>query len=240
MQYLRLFILICSISFVDSSCTRHYDLGPIPVASSITVVNAAINAPAVVVDFSNSPVQWIASAETISFGSSFEYSIPSGQTPVSVIETPDSTQDLFDGTVEFTPQGIYSLFLSGILNGQNQADTLLTIDNPPYFSINDSMMGFRFVNLSPGSNPISVDIQGSANGSTVASLGYKGITGFMPFPATSAYTQYSFEIRDAATGKLLTTASPNVETFQSMTIAVIGQEDSTAATPIQAIEINNF
>jgi hypothetical protein len=132
--------------------------------------------------------------------------------------------------LNFVAGGIYSLLITG-------ADTT----NPDYLFVQDvlpvhtdSTVGIRFVNLSTGSNPVSVDIKGQANGSTVSSLAYKSITSFTNFGATSSVSSYIFEFRDAMSGELLAnytlggvnTNSPTVTNtvlFNNLTIALIGQ-----------------
>ena len=86
----------------------------------------------------------------------------------------------------------------------------------------DSVFGVRFINLAPGSNPISVDIQGNANGTEAASLAYKAYSGFNKHPATAAIISYTFEFRDAASGKLLASYTLNTPYFHNSTLCFSG------------------
>jgi hypothetical protein len=102
-------------------------------------------------------------------------------------------------------------------------------------------MGIRFVNLSPGSAPVSVDIQGGANGSEAASLPYKSITAFKDYPATPAVSAYTFEFRDLASGALLASYRVNSTPYLNYTIALEGIPGvGTGATAQAAYLINNY
>jgi len=91
---------------------------------------------------------------------------------------------------------------------------------------------------------------GQAYGGVVADLAYKGITGFISFPATSAISSYVFEFRDALSGNLLAsytlsgvnTNSPTVANtvlFRNLTIGLIGQP--AGGTVAQTcIRVNSF
>jgi hypothetical protein len=128
---------------------------------------------------------------------------------------------------------IYSLYLTGTVA---QPDTVFMQEQLAAHSMADSVAGVRFVNLSPGSNPVSVDIKGQANGSEVVSLAYKARTVFKTYKADHAVTSYIFEFRDASSGTLLTTytlngvnnassaslTTTNTLRFRNMTIALIG------------------
>ena len=153
---------------------------------------------------------------------------------------------MFNSVLNFTAGNLYSLFITG-------TDTA----SPDYVFVQDtvtqrtdSTAGIRFVNLSAESNPVSIDIKGQANGVVVPSLTYKGITGFMSFPATSAISSYIFEFRDVIGGNLLAsytlsgvnTHSPTVANtvlFRNLTIALIGQPAGGMVAQT-CIRVNSF
>jgi hypothetical protein len=161
---------------------------------------------------------------------------------------------IFNGVLNLPIGTIHSLFVTGTLAAP---DTFFTLDNPPYHSPLDSTIGIRFVNLSAGSNPISVDIQGMPNGSEVTSLSYKGITNFKNYNAlASSPTSYVFEFRDAGTGALLSASSgytmnditnasgtninDNIYRFRNFTIALIGVPGGSGTLIQKAVLINNY
>ncbi|HZY35563.1 MAG TPA: hypothetical protein VFE53_02880 [Mucilaginibacter sp.] len=130
--------------------------------------------------------------------------------------------------------GNYSLFLTGA--SSSQVDAILIKET--FTSYADSVCGVRFINLSPGSNPVSVDIQGNPNGSEVSSLAYKAYNSFKQYSSkrTNLSSGYTFEIRDAASGTLITTYTLKPVTFQNITLALTGLASGTPG--IQ--QVNNY
>jgi hypothetical protein len=237
----KLLILFFVIQILILSCHKQISIATRIENSSVIVVNAVVNASSIATDFSSEPVQWYNNAETVGFASYYEYAIRSGVVPVMVSQSTDTLHKIFNGALHFQPHKIYSLFLAGEIDqsGQSTADTLLTIDNPPYHGVSDSTDGIRFINLSPGSNSISVDIQGEVNGSEVSGLAYRAITSFKTYLATSNVSQYNFEFRDSATGNLLATWSYGVTPYQNVTIGLCGSPTNNNF-PQQSFQVNNF
>jgi len=234
MKKSKFILFIITIQLSLFSCNKNGNIVKPGAISAFTIVNATVNSQPVVPDFSNSPVNYYSDAQNISFGSFFEYSIPSGNVPFNISQVTDTTHKIFSGSFNLKPATIYSLFLAGQLTtASSTVDTLFTIDHPPYHSVTDSVAGVRFINLSPGSNPVSVDIQGNAIGSEVESLAYKKITAFKAYMDTSevpASGQYVFEFRDAASGTLLTTFTySNMERFDNVTIVFYGLPSNQSA-----------
>lgn len=242
MKLLKFILVIVLAQVFSLSCAKEASGVKQISISAFTVVNAIVNANPMIADFSgvDSVSAYYSTTPQIGYASFNEYSIPSGNVPTVIYQISDTSQPQFRGVLNLRPSSIYTLFLSGIVNSQNQADTLLTQDNPPYHAVSDSSVGVRFVNLSPGSNPISINIQGNVNGSEVSSLPYRKYTSFRNYPATVNIIQYIFEIRDAGSGSLLTTYVYNLEPFQNITIAVIGLEGSPTLASISATQVNNY
>jgi len=238
MKQRPLFCLIAFLQIIICSCKKT-DLIQQGSISSVMVINATINTQPVVPDFSSTPVNYYSAAVSISSGSSNVYSIQSGQVPVTIAQITDTTYRIFKGSFNLKPTTIYSLFLAGQIAANGYVDTLLTIDHPPYYTASDSVAGVRFVNVSQGSDPISVDIQGNANGSEVSSLPYKGVTAFKAYPCTAANPasgQYVFEFRDAASGTLLTSYTySNMARFHNVTIVFYGLPSSQSV-----FQVNNY
>jgi hypothetical protein len=240
MNHLRFLLLISIVMMVNLSCTKTLtNVKTVPI-TAITVVNAVVNANPVISDFSGvgSVSVYFSTSQQVGFGAFYEYSVPSGSTVVVVHQISDTSVPFYKNILNLQPAAIYSLFLSG--SDTTHIDTLLTLDDLPYHAGSDSTASIRFVNLSTGSEPISVNIQGNSNGSEVNSLAYQAITNFKNYPASQNISQYNFEFRDVSSGVLLTTFTYNVVPFQNITIAVIGSESPGALTPISAMQINNF
>jgi hypothetical protein len=240
-----IFIIYC----VLPSCRKQItSIQPLP-NSSITLVNAVIGSNPLITTFT--PDSTVASfyfaTAQVGFQSWNEYSQQSGNSSMIIYQESDTNHVLFSGNFNFRPYSIYSLFLSGQLLAQNAPDTLLVEDFPPYHSAADSVIGVRFVNLSPGIPAISVDIAGGSPGSEVGSLNYKGITNFKDYILTSTTPDpsmgYTFEFRLASTDSLLATFSfslGSIPEFKNVTIVFSGSIDPNAGSPLGTFMVNNY
>ncbi len=82
----------------------------------------------------------------------------------------------------------------------------------------DSVVGIRFVNMSPNSTPVNVTLSTSTTTNQFSNVAFKDITDFKQFPATSNVTNYTFQVRRAS--------SPNT-VLSSVSISLSG----TSAIP---------
>lgn len=243
MKLIYFVLIVITMEGLNVACTKEFNsVKPTPI-SAFTVVNAVVNANPLIADFSgvDSVIAYYSTTQQIGYGFFHEYSLPSGNTPAVVYQITDTIHPFFKGLLNLKANAIYSLFLSAADTSQKIIDTLLVQDYLPSHSSTDSVAGVRFVNLSPGSIPMSINLQGSANGSEVNSLGYKNITSFKNYPATTNITQYVFEIRDVESGDLLTSFVYNTAPFQNVTIVISGVEGvAGGSNTIGAFLVNNF
>jgi hypothetical protein len=221
------------------SCSKTSSL---PGTASLTIVNAVAGSNPLVTNFSSTQaIEWYGNASQIAFGQYAEYNYYSGVQPLGLYQYPDTVaQDppLVSLVLTLPVGSIHSLFLTGTTNAP---DTVFTTDAPPYHPPSDSSMGIRFINLSPGSAPVSVDIQGQANGSEAGSVAYKGITAFKSYSATSVVAGYNFEFRDAASGTLLVSYALTPAAYRNYTIALEGLPGpGGSAVPQAAWLVNNY
>lgn len=192
------------LAFTLLACTKK----TVSPAASLNLINAVPGStPSLVTNFSGTtPIVWYLGALKLVYGTVDKASQSmtfNGPQKLAVYLYPDTTAHstpLFNLDLHLKPGTINTLFLTGT---KAAPDTLLTTDILPYYPASDSSLGIRFVNLSTGSAPLSVNITGLANGSEAGSISYKGITGFKKYPATANVSQYNFEFRDAASGALL-------------------------------------
>jgi hypothetical protein len=255
MKQLLSIVIIATI--LSLSCSKKSGLDANSVAS-FNFVNAVEGSSSAVVAFSNSDITYAAWGEN-TYGTSNVFSPVAGKVPLTLAEITDTTQPFFQGTLTLNAGSIYSFFISG---DTTATDTLFTQDIIPHYPQTDSVMGIRFVNLSADSNPISINLEGSSNGSEFGSLSYKGITGFKQYVNNSATIDYLFVVRDAATGDSLTQFdflangsgnngngltdpsnnqnNGNLLTFKNLTIAVYGSEGSNSSNPIATMIIDNY
>ena len=255
-------LFITALIFTQAGCQKSTTAPDVSGVASFTVVNAIPNANAIipVINISQA-IMWFSTAKTISYGKFSEYSPVGGNDTVYAVQRNSDTLNvgaksggLYYNILPLIKGGIYSLFLCGA--DTSSVDNLFTIDTLPYHGPSDSTLGIRFVNLSAGSGPISVNLEGSANGSAVSNLPYKSITGFTGYPAKSSVRSYQFVFRDAVTGDSLTQfkitsnaiglyypGSPNGNNsliFRNITLALYGSEIPGTNTPLKVMLIANY
>jgi hypothetical protein len=109
-------------------------------------------------------------------------------------------------------------------------------------------MGLRFVNISKGSGPVSVNLAGQANGSEVEGLAYKNVSSFKKYKAGSGVSSYTFEFRDEVTGTLIGSCvvdgidndgsmfAPNLRRNRNYTIALLGAPGGNAPSQVLIID----
>jgi hypothetical protein len=242
---LSLKILTPILISIIASCSK--EKAPLSTAS-LTLINAVPGStPSLVTNFGGGgSITWYNNALKLVYGTANNLNQTgsySGEQKLTVYRFPDTlvqSKPLFNLTLHLKPAAIYTLFLTGTLTSP---DTLFTTDAPPFHPPTDSTLGIRFVNLSPGSTPVSVNIAGNANGSEVSSLPYKGITAYKNYPATAAISMYKFEFRDAATGTVVNTldvtginAASNAKRFRNYTVALMGIPGDAATKKILLID----
>jgi hypothetical protein len=258
-----IYVLIAGTTCIQGGCQKTGSVPSTFGVASFTVVDAIPNTYQIIPVINTSgPIAYFNNAQSIYYGSFGEYSPPAGSDTVYVVHDSDTLDvglkaagQMFYGILSFSKRNSYSLFLCG--SDTTSPDYLFTNDTLPYHGPNDSTVGIRFVNLSTGSSPISINLQGNANGSEVESLSYKGITEFKDYFSNSSISSegYTFVFRDAASGDSLTSiqlkgrrglaglTDPNGTgqlTFKNITIALAGQPGINAAWPQGAIVIDDF
>jgi hypothetical protein len=261
------FLGVFVVSFWTSCSKIDYQTPTYSVAS-LNVVNVLPNsAPLILVQGSiSSAIGQFLNIDPLYYATNAVLTAPSGSEPFYAVQSNIDTATvgskgsdfMFNGVLNFKAGGLYSLFITGA--DTTTPDFLFVQDVLPV--IKDSSVGIRFVNLSTGSNPISINLEGSSNGSEVANLAYKGITGFKEYVNNSTTTDYLFVVRDAATGDSLTqfdflasgsfnngnglTDPSNSQnngtllTFKNITIAVYGSESINSSNPLNAMLIDNY
>lgn len=205
-------------------------------SGSLTITNAVMGGSALALDSLNfqsvainnnsyKQVPLVAGVDSI------DLFVPAVPTTLTTPGTPAVTY--YDQPLTVNNNDNYSLFLTGASPGA--VDNVLIKESYGVYS--DSVCGVRFINLSTGSSPMSVDVMGMANGSEVSSLAYKGYDNFIQHSAGIAdvNTGITFEIRDAETGTLLTTYTLSPPTFKNVTLAISGSPVSPGI-----ILVNNY
>lgn len=225
------------------SCTKESKLTGV---SSLTVVNAVAGSDPYLIPYfgDKNPKSWFVSGYQLRYGANIQTGSFSGKQKLIAYHYPDTSahsSPLYNLDIDLPVGTIHTLFLTGTTSA---TDTLFTTDVLPYHPPSDSSVGIRFVNLSKGGSPISINIAGAAQHPEISSLAYKGITSFINYPATAAVSDYTFEFRDAASGTLIETyvlsgindAFSNTRRFRNLTIALIGIPGDPATQKIILIE----
>lgn len=227
----KIFTLFLSLGFM--SCHKS---GSIVAPSSVTIVNALAGSDPIVPVFGIGNPPNFENAVQINYGSSQVYSPLSGNTSLSIKPITDTNHSIFNGNLDLKPGGIYSIYFSGNLT---KPDTLLSWDIIPVHA--DSTVGIRFINLSPGSEALSINLIGTSDPvSAYNSLEYRKIGPFKSYPAhAGAASEYDFEIRNAKTGDVLATFNWSYSLFKNTTVVISGVENS-GDNPIIVFTVNNY
>ena len=193
--------------------------------ATIKVLNAINNVPAVIIKSGDNPITYSTTASKVAFGASKKYTFEANkEREFRIVPESDSLNIIYSELLNLST-GSYSLYLIG---SSASEESILLADDFKQFT--DSIVGVRFVNLSPNASLLNIGITGEAN-NTISGLGYKGISGYLEFPAKTADGSYTFEFKDSAGNVLATsTVNPlqnrNVSTKRNLTLAVVGLDDT--------------
>jgi hypothetical protein len=188
---------------------------PTPASASINVTNVVVG---------GAPLTLNSTIQTVNINNFAVFPVLAGQSKIDLYDANNPTIPYYNQVVSMEDATAYSLFLTG--TSPSQVDAVLIKESFPRYA--DSVCGVRFINLAPGSTPISVDIKGGANGSEIASLAYKDYSGFKQYPATKLNKNYFFEFRDVATGNLIKSYTLLTPYFNNVTIVLRGIVGSSA------------
>lgn len=215
-----------------ASCKK--DTGVQSTVGSLNIINAAIDATAIGVNFATPSLVWAQNTTQISTSSTMEFGLSSGGNQVNLISSADTTKPFYSDKISLISGGIYSLYAYGSAGSYG---TLFVKDEIPIYP--DSAAGARFINLSPNSQPLSVNLSGSTS-KEYSNIAFKSITAFKKYSATSEVTNnggYTFEVRDSA-GNLLTTFNWMPQVFnKSNTLVITGLVGSAS---VSVFPVNNY
>lgn len=250
----RTLILIPLLSGLLLSCKKEKEYQG---TASLTIVNAVVGSEPLLSNFMESGhINYFFKKFQAFYYNSFNESLNmhnaySGNQSIRIFQYPDTTDEdgpLFDMRLDLPVASVNSLYLTGTVASP---DTVFIRESIPAFEFTDSIMRLRFINLSPGSAPISINVKGQNNGSVAASLPFKGMTGFIHFSVGTNVNDYEFEFRDAITGNLITTlvtsfinnpgtVVPNSWIFKNFTVAFTGKPGGTGAEAQNTLLIQHF
>ncbi|PTS97377.1 hypothetical protein DBR11_17390 [Pedobacter sp. HMWF019] len=193
-----------------ASCKKQ-EIKTTPLAS-IQITNVLIG---------GSELQFGTNAATIPSNAYTAYGILTGSQVLKLSSTVSPNPVYYNQTKDFVNGGVYSLFLTG--TPATVEAVFLKEENIPSHTVD--VFGARVINLVTDDVPISVNLQGSANGSFVSSLAYKAISTFKDVSSVATEGNKVFEFRDAATGALITSftvPSYDLPRFRNITLVFSG------------------
>ena len=230
-------IIFCLVAGLLGACHKE------PVKTygnaSLNVVNASQSVPGMAVFFNGIKSYfsvWVGPNYNgpITYGGFDEFGQPAGNSTVELVSSLDTTHSFYKKTLNFSAGSIHSLYIIG----RDAPETLLLEDHIP--SYQDSTSGVRFINLSPDSKPVTINLQGNdATNTEFSSLAYKQISAFKGYSAKLPflYNGYTFEVRDAASGDLLTTFTWTLKPFFCNTLVIGGLEGDGS---INVFPVNHY
>lgn len=153
---------------------------------------------------------------------------------------------VFEKKLNLESGEVYTHFLYGSIG---QLKDKMIREAIPGFSMKDSVTNVRFINLFENR---AVDVvQTAPVAETLASdLKYEELTAFIRIPCTVAVMNYRFEIKDHATGTLLSTLSATNNSgnnivssdwlYRSKTLTVMGKWSSTTSFAAKVATVRHF
>lgn len=231
---------ITILLFITSYLTACDDDDNLLLPGSVKVVHAAVDFPPVYINYVGRDITF-RNNSILSYRSSRRYTIPTGiDRDIRIVNAEDTLSQLLNQTVNLGAGDIQTLFLAG--QGEN-TEILLVEDD--VLVLKDSLVGVRFINLSPDSGPVSIGVAGE-DADLARDLAFKDASVFNAVGATIADGVYQFEFKDANDNVIaMTTMDPlprrNKPLFKNLTFALIGLvNDGQGGSTLSVIQINNF
>lgn len=187
-------------------CKKGFEVPP--ATASLRIAHVIPGVPALLTSFQGKQsLEYYSTAARMSYGSSNlkgnYINRPAGECNLAFYrfaDTVNPAQPFMQVDLELLPNNYYSLFLTGTAGAP---ETLFLKEQ--FDPITDSSTGIRFINLSPGSEALTVNLVHQENTPEVADLSYKSASDFIIYPAHSKVNNYTFEIRNKRTGDKLIT-----------------------------------
>ncbi len=223
------------------SCRKYSD--EILQLSSINIVHATNGALAVKVNYQGGSILYKTYNDSINYGANKVYSVVANGSPLSIVSTSDTTTFLIKGKYVFSAGSTYSLYLAGQYPAA--VDTVLAKDTINNY--NDSLIGVRFINLSPNAGNVNVYLSGNLT-PEFANINYKQSSAFLAYGAKSNVTSLVFQVKDPATNTVLTsytlssTSTPKLAAsrFHNITIVLRGLKNGSGTTALGTFGVANF
>lgn len=177
----------------------------------------------------------------LDIGSTFSsnFALSSGNPAIYVWPITDSLKPYYDSKkqVPVAEGDYFTLFLGGT---PAAPDPILVKES--FQNYTDSVMGLRFVNLSPNSTPVNVTLSTATTVNEFAGIAYKQLTDFKLFPAKLVNTTYTFQVRAAnnpttvlASVVIALSGTAAIPRFKNVTLVFRGNVGGTPAAGITRV-----
>lgn len=206
--FIKFMFLSSVLCYCMSACKK--ESGPTTAAlTSLNVTNAVVGGSALTLNNMALPV---------ANNNSAQFSLIAGNTAIDLFPPTSPNTPYYNQSLSTANGSYYSLFLTG--TSPTTIESVFLKES--YQNYTDSLCGVRFINLAPGSSPISVNVKGQSYGSTIQHLAYKSYSAFLSLPAKKTNSSYVFEIRDAGTGNLIVSYTLSTPYFHNITLVLRG------------------
>jgi hypothetical protein len=205
-----------------------------PALTALNIINASPDVPTLAINFTAAPIPFYLQQAKANYASYLEYGEPSGNVPLVLVSSADTTGHIYQNTLNLSPGQVHSLYVYG--TAPNVSTLLLPDSNVPI--LKDSVSGARIINLSPDAGPVNVSIQGNGT-NDFTSVAFKSITAFKNISNTSVVKNnggYNVQVTDAS-GNLLNTFNWNPTVFQNYTLVIGG---SSSKQNVQGFAVSNY
>lgn len=215
--------------------------------ASINVVNSAINAGSVKINYYGKNVTWsslVGSIGLIGYGENQVLTVSNLNVdyPFTIVPALDTTKTVVRQKLFIEPNGRYTLFATG---QSPNFDAVFIKETSIGYNFTDSAIAVRFVNLSPNSPTVNITLANNQTTNEFTGLVYKQITAFKNYTVLKVIPSGSitFQIRDANSDLVLSTytipatvvspylkVSTSLSRFKSLTLAIKGLAGTTTGT----------
>ena len=198
-------------------------------AATLTVVNTIVE---------GQPLKLNTNNQVINNNVSANVGLLPGENNIYAFPINDSLHPYYTSS-KFGVQGgdIYTLFLCGSVT--NPEGILLKESIARY---SDSIMGVRFINLSPGSPAVNLVLSTSPSILEFTNIQYKQATEFRTYPTTKIKNTYTFQVKRADNGALIssitltgTSLATGLPRFKTITIVLRGLVGGTPSAGITRV-----
>jgi hypothetical protein len=164
-----------------------------------------------------------------------------GNNNIKAVSSADTTVSLFSSSKaeNFEAAKASTLFLCGNTTAGYEA---VFLNNESFVNHSDSVMGIRFINLSPNSSPVNITLSITPSVNEASALAYKQKTEFKNYPSLRSTGDIVFQLRDGG-GVLLAsytlpvvpngtyaTAGVHHARFKNLTLVIKGLEGTASGT----------